>query len=267
MLIFIIACSFALTALLLGYLVPRWQLDPLKSVLGGILIFGITSLLTLLLFNKQSALSYIQVICIDFFIVSMLSAGLVLIIFSRDPERYVIQEPHGLIAPADGTVCYIRRIEKGEIPISQKGNQFLTLEHFMETDLKTDVCYQIGIAMSVLDVHVNRSPISGKILSQKKIHGHFISLQKPQSWFRSARMLTVFHHGDLSVGVVQIASRFIRRIVSYKKPGEFIMQGDRFGMIQFGSQVDIILPELKNMQLYVKTGDKIRAGETILVKY
>lgn len=267
MLIFIIICSLLLTAALLGYLVPRWQLDPFKSIVGGIVIFSITSLLTVSLFNKHETLGYIQVIYIEFFVVAMLFAGLVLILFSRDPERYIRQEPQGLIAPADGTICYIRRIEKGGIPVSQKGNQHFTLDNFMEKDLKTDVCYQIGIAMSLLDVHVNRAPISGKVLSQKKIHGYFISLKKPRSWFRSARLLTVFNEGDFSVGVVQIASRFVRRIVSYKQPGNVIKQGERFGMIQFGSQVDVILPEQKNMRLCVQTGDKIRAGETVLVKY
>jgi phosphatidylserine decarboxylase len=118
--------------------------------------------------------------------------------------------------------------------------------------------------MNFLDVHVNRAPIEGKIIFLKHIKGLFISLRKKEAIIKNERVLTVINNDSMMIGIVQIASRLVRKIVPYIKEGTFIQKGERIGLIRFGSQVDVIIPDLKNIQIKVIPKDKVKAGISII---
>jgi phosphatidylserine decarboxylase len=122
----------------------------------------------------------------------------------------------------------------------------------------------IGIAMSFLDVHVQRAPIAGRITFQQHIPGRFASLRRPEAVFENERTTTLFERGGLQVATVQIASRLVRRIVSFVKVGQDVALGQRFGAIRFGSQVDLVLPVVDSVRIVVRPGQRVRAGTTVL---
>jgi phosphatidylserine decarboxylase len=141
------------------------------------------------------------------------------------------------------------------------------LEEITATKLLDNVAYFVGIDMNLLNVHVNRSPITGKAIFQKHIKGRFVSLRKEESEIVNERVSTVIDNGAFRVGVIQIASRLVRRIVPYIKEGDNVEIGQRLGIIVFGSQVDVAIPELENLKIEVKPGDETKAGVSIIARY
>ena len=125
---------------------------------------------------------------------------------------------------------------------------------------------QIGVAMSFLHVHVNRSPINGKIIKIKRVSGLFNSLKHLSSLLENERVFTQINSGNFKLGIVQIASRLVRRIDSYKKEGEVVSIGERIGIIKFGSQVDLLIDK-QDIKINVKVGDEVKAGLTILAEF
>ena len=121
--------------------------------------------------------------------------------------------------------------------------------------------------MNYLNVHVNRAPIAGKNSFLKHIKGKFVSLKRKDAVIENERVLTVIDNGHFKVGIVQIASRLVRKIVSYLQEGQEIQKGQRIGIIRFGSQVDLVLPELASLQIQVALGTKVKAGISILATY
>ena len=121
--------------------------------------------------------------------------------------------------------------------------------------------------MNILNVHVNRSPIEGKIIFHKRTKGKFISLRRQESEILNERVTTVIGNGTLRVGVIQIASRLVRRIVSYVREGDSLDIGQRLGAIVLGSQVDVVIPELENLKMEVKPGDEVKAGVSVIARY
>jgi len=232
------------------------------SVLIGLLsasvIYGLVHYLTL---------SYLQL----FFIEASLIVGLALAIgaykFYRDPERIPPKDMHAIVSPADGRVIYIKEVSSGQVPFSVKGNNKYQLEELTNTNLLDNALYTIGIAMTILDVHVNRTPINGKVVSIKHTPGKFISLKKEQSVIKNERLTTVVDQGTFKIGVVQIASRLIRRIQSYLKEGQLVECGQRLGMIRFGSQVDLIIPNIENLKIRVSLGEEVKAGVSVIAQY
>ncbi len=90
---------------------------------------------------------------------------------------------------------------------------------------------------------------------------------KPNAEIRSQRAATIIENGKMSVGVVQIASRFVRGIVSYVKESQQVIIGQRIGMIRFGSQVDLAIPDSVDYEIVVKPGQIVRAGLTVIARY
>ena len=121
--------------------------------------------------------------------------------------------------------------------------------------------------MNILNIHVNRTPIAGKTLLRKRIAGRFISLRRQESEILNERVTTVIGNGIFNVGVVQIASRLVRKIISYVKEGDELQIGQRIGAIVFGSQVDVVIPELENLRIEVKPGDEVKAGVSVVARY
>ena len=168
-----------------------------------------------------------------------------------------------MVSPADGNVIYIKHV-KGEVPISIKNGVVARLDELTKTPLLKTPCWLVGINMTPWDVHKNCAPIDGKIILNQHTKGDFLSLKKIEALTRNERNTYVIENDELMVGVVQTASKGVRRIDSYVKQGEMVNQGDWLGMIRFGSQVDLIIPD--NYEVLVELGQQIYAKSTIIAR-
>ncbi len=250
----LILVFFVLRLNLPGLFIYFWcgALSLFSAVLAGIFhhfFYPSSTVLFILLAALLNIFFFILVICFRFF---------------RDPEREISADDSIICSPADGTIRYVREIDNGNIPICEKKGTVIPVSDFAKTSLIKDGAYLIGIEMSVLDVHVNRSPVKGKIISQTHHAGSFHSLRDIAALLENERMTTIISGDDLEIGVIQIASRLVRKIISFVKPGENIQKGSRFGMIRFGSQVDVVLPKNRKMNILVQTGQHVKAGESAL---
>jgi len=186
--------------------------------------------------------------------------------FYRDPDRQIPHDADVAVSPADGRIIYIREIQKGKIPSSIKGRSQLKLPELTKTDILNDEAYLIGIMMTLFDVHVNRAPIAGKVVLNQHTAGKFLSLKNNAAITENERNVIVFKAGSILVGIVQIASKQVRRIVSYITQGDDIQRGQRVGAILLGSQVDMVLRK-RGVSILVTEGQQVYAGETILAKF
>ncbi|ETW92158.1 MAG: hypothetical protein ETSY2_54325, partial [Candidatus Entotheonella gemina] len=159
---------------------------------------------------------------------------------------------------------YVKPIMEGQIPLAEKQGRTFSLADFVQADVLPQGGFLIGIAMNYLDVHVNRSPIAGRIRLLRHIKGLFLSLKRREAILENERVLTVIDNGQFQIGVVQIASRLVRKIVPYVQEGTQLQRGERLGMIRFGSQVDVVLPHLPELHIAVAPGMKLQAGTSIL---
>jgi phosphatidylserine decarboxylase len=126
--------------------------------------------------------------------------------------------------------------------------------------------WQIGIALMFTDVHVNRAPIGGTVQMMQHRPGKFLSLRKSEALHVNERQTVVIENEWITVGLVQVASRLVRRIESYIHEGEHIHAASRIGMIKFGSQVDLFVPEEKVGDIMVKEGQYLYAGQTVICR-
>lgn len=166
--------------------------------------------------------------------------------FFRDPERVTPIEKGLIISPADG---HISMIETVKVP--------------PELALEDEEAVRISVFMNVFDVHVNRSPIDGKIRKISYIPGKFINAELDKASEHNERQaLTVETEDGVQIGFVQIAGLVARRIVKFVNEGDQLLAGQRFGLIRFGSRVDVYLP--MGHEALVCVGQKAVAGETVL---
>ena len=163
--------------------------------------------------------------------------------FFRNPERHFIEEEKVVICPADGKVIKVENVEmNGTIAGKFK---------------------KISIFMNVFNVHVNRAPYSGKTEAINYHEGKFVSANLDKASLDNERNEVMIRTEDARmIWAVQIAGLIARRIVCWVKPGDVVQKGERFGLIRFGSRVDVYLPE--DSRIAVNIGDKVRAGETHL---
>lgn len=178
-------------------------------------------------------------------IISILIAALTLFIifFFRDPERVTPQDSLAVIAPADGEIMEIASTREGD---------------FLVKEMK-----KVSIFLSLMDCHMNRSPLTGTVLGKKYTKGRFDFAYLNSSSHENERLSTLIESEDgEKIVVVQIAGFLARRIVSYLNDGSFIRRGERIGMIKFGSRVDTFLPQ--HCEIITKVGEKVRGGETII---
>lgn len=164
--------------------------------------------------------------------------------FFRDPARSTPAGENIVVSPADGTVLFIKEV---------------TEEKFIKGKAK-----QISIFMSPLNVHVNRIPITGKVEYLQYHRGEYLVAYNDKASELNERNEIGITGKIGKVLYTQIAGFVARRIVSELKMGDAVVIGKRFGMIKFGSRVDVIVPEAFTTSL--KKGDKVFAGETILFK-
>jgi phosphatidylserine decarboxylase len=161
--------------------------------------------------------------------------------FFRNPERVIPTGTNVVVSPADGRVLKIEDVE---------GN-----------DLITGKCKKISIFMNVFNVHVNRAPYAGTVKTIRYEAGKFLnaSLDKASSLNEKNSVLVQTNDGR-EILTVQIAGLVARRIVCWVKEGMNIERGERFGLIRFGSRLEVFMPV--DTEILVRVGDKVRAGET-----
>ncbi|EJF90650.1 phosphatidylserine decarboxylase [Bartonella tamiae] len=177
--------------------------------------------------------------------------GLVLTIwciyFFRDPQRVTPIDPNLVISPADGIISYVGPFSPPE-----------------ELGLD-DEMIRVSVFMNVFSCHINRIPIDGKVHSIIYKPGKFYNAELDKASDQNERhsFLIETDHGD--VAVVQVAGLVARRILSWSKENELVVAGQRFGLIRFGSRLDVYLP--REAQLRVAVGQKAIAGETVFASF
>jgi len=166
--------------------------------------------------------------------------------FFRDPERPIPAEPGVIISPADGKVVLVDEVQEKE---------------FLECTAR-----RVAIFMNVFDVHVNRAPIPGLVTEMRHRPGEYQAAFRQEAALHNEQQAVVLE-GETGqrVLVVQIAGLLARRIIPFVKPGQQLALGERFGMICFGSRVDVYLPPDSPIQ--VKVGDRVKAGSSIIGRW
>jgi phosphatidylserine decarboxylase len=156
--------------------------------------------------------------------------------FFRDPDREIPKGPVA-VSPADGKIVLIR--------------------HRPENTM-------VSIFLNIFDVHVNRAPIAGKIVAVDYTPGKFLVASKDEASYENERNRISIDGDHTLVSFSQVAGLIARRIVCYKKPGEFVTAGERVGLIKFGSRVDIEFG--REWEVVVQEGQRVSAGSSILAR-
>jgi len=172
-------------------------------------------------------------------------SGLFFIFFFRDPQRKIPQEENLVLAPADGRV--------------------IGLENFENYPFIDSPGTKLSIFLSLWDVHINRAPISGKVISLKYNPGKFNPAFKKKASSENEQNEIWLGNDKVKVVLRQIAGILARRIVCHVKEGDVVKSGERFGMIKFGSRVEIFLPE--KVKIEVGLNQKVKAGETVIGRF
>ncbi|MCB5410543.1 phosphatidylserine decarboxylase [Pseudogemmobacter faecipullorum] len=166
--------------------------------------------------------------------------------FFRDPKRAVPENKGLLVSPADGIVSMIT---KAVPPV--------------ELGLGPEALTRVSVFMSVFNCHVNRAPISGKVTAVAYRSGKFLNASLDKASVDNERnALAIELEDGRHIAVVQIAGLVARRIVCWSRPGSYLRTGERFGLIRFGSRLDVYLPE--GVEPQVALGQTAVAGETVL---
>ena len=164
--------------------------------------------------------------------------------FFRDPERRIPEDEGIFVSPADGTVIVIRDVFENE---------------YLKSDTK-----EISIFMSPLNVHVNRAPCGGVVDTVKYSPGKHMAAYRDDAPIKNENIVMVLDCQETSILVRQVAGYVARRTVCKVKPGDTLRRGERYGMIKFGSRLDVYMPT--NTEITVALGEKVRAGETVIGK-
>jgi phosphatidylserine decarboxylase len=169
---------------------------------------------------------------------ALLAVAAFMAFFFRDPIRTVPTEPGIVVAPADGRVTVVKRAggENAESLVS--------------------------IFLSPLDVHINRSPIGGEITKIAYKNGKFLMATNRKASLLNEQNTLTIRGSELTVTCTQIAGILARRIVCWKREGERVECGERFGMIKFGSRTDVVMPS--SVEIVVEEGMHVRGGVTII---
>jgi phosphatidylserine decarboxylase len=166
--------------------------------------------------------------------------------FFRDPDHVIPMREGLVVSPADGRISSIEKIR----PPAELG-------------LGTDERVRVSVFLSVLDVHINRAPIAGRIIRSVYIPGAFLNAALDKASEENERRALVIEGANgTQVGVIQIAGLIARRIVTFSQEGESVGTGQRFGLIRFGSRVDTFLPVGRTA--LVSVGQLAIGGETVL---
>jgi phosphatidylserine decarboxylase len=169
-------------------------------------------------------------------------------LFFRDPDRHCDSEPpsaEDVLAPADGVVMVAGRPQPGVAP---------------EGDWQ-----QVSIFLSVVDVHVNRSPYRGQVTSTNYRRGSFLAAYRKESAHRNERSEIWLRDGDRQVVFRQVVGVLARRIVTRVRAGDQLATGQRMGLMKFGSRMDVFVPP--SCTVTVTEGQRVRGGETVIARW
>lgn len=176
--------------------------------------------------------------------------GLEIVWFFRNPKRVIPEGDHLIVSPADGT--------------------FDTIEELEHHEFIGGPAIEIGIFLSIFNVHINRMPVTGKIIKLAYKPGKCLNALRAESARENERLeIYLQMPGPVSrpMLVQQITGAIARRIVCRLKPGDELFKGDQFGMIKLGSRTVIVFPKEEGLEILTKPGDKLIAGSTILARY
>ncbi len=171
-----------------------------------------------------------------------LIATLFVLFFFRDPDRRVPTGEDIVVSPADGRVIVVKDVYEPE---------------YLKQPAK-----QVSIFLSIFNVHVNRVPYGGRVETVKYNPGRFLVASMDKASTDNEQTAMVIENGGRKILVKQIAGLIARRIVCYARPGDELKTGERYGLIRFGSRVDIFLP--KDAELKVKVGDRVKGARDII---
>ncbi|HEX7227383.1 MAG TPA: phosphatidylserine decarboxylase family protein [Candidatus Binatia bacterium] len=175
---------------------------------------------------------------------AMLALGV--LAFFRDPERCPPKGEGLIVAPADGKVVSVTKVKQGQL--MKKADS------------------RVSIFLSPLDVHINRSPIGGKVDDVKHTRGKFIPAYKDEASERNEQnSLRLLDDRAREVEVVQVAGVVARRIICRARKSDILSRGARFGLIMFGSRTDLYLPA--STRIEVSEGQRVKGGETIIGRF
>jgi phosphatidylserine decarboxylase len=171
----------------------------------------------------------------------LLACALFVLGFFRNPAREVPGDERSVVAPADGRVLEAGPIERPDGSRAQR----------------------VAIFLSVFDVHVNRSPVAGRVVSVARGGSRYLAAFDRRAETENARCELVLEteHGE-RVAVVQIVGLVARRIVCHPREGEWVPRGARYGLIRFGSRTDVVLPA--DAELRVRRGERVRGGASVV---
>ncbi|MCF7807778.1 MAG: phosphatidylserine decarboxylase [Candidatus Marinimicrobia bacterium] len=175
---------------------------------------------------------------------SMLSGAFLLftLYFFRDPERDVQQNAKHILSPGDGVVVEIKDVDDEFVGPATKVTMFL----------------------SPLNVHINRVPITGRVSFVNYKYGAFKAAFAEDASEVNEQSIVGMENGDLRVKFAQIAGVVARRIINYLREGDEIAQGERYGLIKFGSRMDIVVPRTANIRVEAK--EAVRGGLTVIAE-
>jgi len=168
--------------------------------------------------------------------------GLFVFYFFRDPERKIPSDPAAVVSPADGHVVQI-----------------------VDELLGGVMGHRISIFLAIWDVHVQRSPVAGRIASVVYQPGKFYAAMRSAASVENEQNIITVETPRGRLAFKQIAGAIARRVICWKRESESVARGDRIGLIRFGSRVDVWLP--MESEVVVRRGQKVKGGESILAKW
>lgn len=170
--------------------------------------------------------------------------GLLLFVtwFFRDPERVIPEDPNAIVSPGDGRIVEIAP-EKDPL-------------------LEKDGYTRISVFLNVFNVHINRVPIAGKIQTYRYNKGKFLNASSHKASMDNEQSAILLNNGHVTILVKQIAGLIARRIVCWAKEGDEFQRGQRYGLIRFGSRMDVFVP--KGTEIKVAIGDIVSGGSSII---
>ncbi len=165
--------------------------------------------------------------------------------FFRDPPREVPVDRNAILAPADGRIVAVEKVQ----------------DPYLERE-----AVKISVFMNVFNVHSNRSPVDGEVRDKWYFPGKFLNADLPKASLENERnALWIKADNGADVTCVQVAGLIAKRIICHVSPGDHLERGQRFGFIRFGSRVDVYLP--LNTKINVNIGDKVSATRTVLAEF
>ncbi len=174
--------------------------------------------------------------------ITFIAATILVVYFFRDPDRAIPESENLVLSPADGKVIEI---------VEERESEYLQAP-----------ATRVSIFLSVFDVHVNRIPISGTVGYFRYRRGSFLQAYKREASEINEQSIIGIEHENSKILFKQIAGILARRIVCHVQQGRVVKRGERFGIIKFGSRVDIFLP--KSCELKVQLNQKVKGGESII---